>query len=45
MFWVFFCVIGQPLVVFIYYVIYTDMMYNKNTFNIPTFIPIDVSKI
>ncbi len=40
-FWIFFCIIGQPLVVFIYYAMYVDHT-NNNAAKIPTFIPIEL---
>lgn len=41
-FWVFFCIVGQPLVVFIYYSMYTDMQNNVSNPKIPGFIPLNV---
>lgn len=42
-FWVNFCIIGQPLVVFIYYAMYTDFINNsKSTPLSYGFIPIEI---
>lgn len=41
-FWLFFCIIGQPLVVFIYYSMYTEYKTNPTSTRISGFIPIEI---
>lgn len=42
-FWVFFCIIGQPLVVFIYYAMYIDFTNSTtSTIPIPAYIPLEI---
>lgn len=41
-FWIFFCIVGQPLVVFIYYSMYTDYINCSHNPKISGFIPLDI---
>lgn len=41
-FWIFFCIVGQPLVVFIYYSMYTDFINCSHNPKISGFIPLDI---